>query len=120
MPNRRYIMVSMVIAGEYKGSSISVGFSSIKFCKGFKRIKLDKSNVESYELITEEHRKSAASGIGRGLVGGALLGPVGMLGGALSAKNKGRYQLAIQFKDGTKSLLEVDDLTYKALVSILF
>jgi uncharacterized YccA/Bax inhibitor family protein len=35
-----------------------------------------------------------------GAVGGALLGPMGMLGGALLAKNKGAYQIALQFKDG--------------------
>lgn len=48
--------------------------------------------IESYELITDEHRKSAKSGIARGLVGGALLGPVGMLAGGMSAKSKGIYQ----------------------------
>lgn len=113
-------MVSTVIAGEYKGSGINAGFNSITICKGFKRIKLTKDMVESYELITDDHRKSAASGIARGLVGGALLGPVGMLAGGLSAKNKGTYQVAVEFKDGKRSLLELDDLTYKTLIKILF
>jgi len=113
-------MVSSVIAGEYKGAGVSGGLGGVLICKGFSRIKLNKSNVESNELITDEHRKSAASGIGRGLVGGVLLGPVGMLGGAISAKNKGKYQIAIQFKDGKKSLLEVDDAIYKQLIRDLF
>jgi hypothetical protein len=76
--------------------------------------------VESYELITDEHRKSAKSGIARGLVGGALLGPVGMLAGGMSAKSKGIYQVAIQFKDGKRSLLEVDDKIYKAIIQACF
>lgn len=76
--------------------------------------------VESYELITDEHRKSAKSGIARGLVGGALLGPVGMLAGGMSAKSKGIYQIAIQFKDGRRSLLEVDDKIYKAIIQACF
>jgi len=83
-------------------------------------VKLNKDTVDSYELITEEHRKSAASGIARGLVGGALLGPVGLLAGGLSAKNKGTYQVAIQFKDGKRSLLEIDDKIYKGLIKALF
>lgn len=113
-------MVSMVIAGDYKGAGVAVGFDGIKICSGLKRIKLTKANVESYELITDEHRKSAASGIARGIVGGALLGPVGMVGGAISAKSKGKYQVAILFKDGKRSLLEVDDATYKTIVRTLF
>lgn len=76
--------------------------------------------VESYELITDEHRKSAKSGIARGLVGGALLGPVGMLAGGMSAKSKGIYKIAIQFKDGKRSLLEVDDKIYKAIIQACF
>ena len=55
--------------------------------------------MESYEVITEEHRKSAASGAARGLTGGALLGPAGILAGGLSAENKGTYQIAIQFEE---------------------
>ena len=78
------------------------------------------STVDSYELITDEHRKSAASGIARGLVAGALVGPVGLLAGGLSAKTKGIYQVAIQFKDGKRSLVEVDDKVYKAIVRACF
>ena len=53
-------------------------------------------------------------------MGGALLGPVGLLAGGLSAKNKGAYQIALAFKDGKRSLIEVDDKIYKALVASLF
>ena len=81
---------------------------------------LDKETVEAYELITDDHRKSASSGIVRGIVGGALLGPVGLIGGALSAKNKGIYQVAIQFKDGKRSLIEIDDKLYKLLIQTMF
>lgn len=59
--------------------SCSLGIASIS-TSFTKFINLDNSTVESYELVTDEHRKSAKSGIGRGIVGGALLGPVGMLG----------------------------------------
>ncbi len=113
-------MISRVAAGEYSGWAVNLGFGGVTLNRGFKKIKLNKDTVESYEVITDEHRKSAASGVGRGIIGGALLGPVGMIGGALSAKSKGVYQVAIQFKDGNKSLLEVDDTIYKTLVRTLF
>ena len=40
--------------------------------------------------------------------------------GAASAKNKGVYTIAIQFKDGKRSLVEVDDKIYKAIVQNCF
>ena len=112
-----------VIAGDYIGNLVNGSFGIVTIAIGFKpsnRITLNSSTVESYELITDEHRKSAASGVARGLVGGALLGPVGMLAGGLSAKNKGIYQVAVQFKDGKRSLLEIDDKIYKSLVKSCF
>lgn len=112
-----------VIAGDYIGNIVNGSFGIVSIAVALKpsdSVILNSSTVESYELITDEHRKSAASGVARGLVGGALLGPVGMLAGGLSAKNKGIYQVAVQFKDGKRSLLEVDDKIYKALVKSCF
>lgn len=111
-----------VIAGDYKGKKVDGGGLSPAFIMVgmFKSINLDNKNVESYEIITDEHRKSAKSGVARGLVGGALLGPVGMLAGGISAKSKGIYQVAVQFKDGKRSLLEIDDKIYKALIKGCF
>lgn len=111
-----------VIAGDYEGQKVDGGGLSPAFIMVgmFKSMNLDSKTVESYELITDEHRKSAKSGVARGIVGGALLGPVGMLAGGMSAKTKGIYQVAIQFKDGKKSLLEVDDKIYKAIIKGCF
>ena len=115
-------MANTVIAGEYINEPIAIFSKKVKICTGFfgKGIFLDKETVEAYELITDDHRKSASSGIVRGIVGGALLGPVGLIGGALSAKNKGIYQVAIQFKDGKRSLIEIDDKLYKLLIQTMF
>lgn len=111
-----------VLAGDYEGKQVGgSGLAGAFIMIGmFKTLNLDNKNVESYEVITDEHRKSAKSGVARGLVGGALLGPVGMLAGGLSAKTKGIYQVAIQFKDGKRSLLEVDDKLYKAIIKACF
>ena len=110
-----------VIAGDYIGKPIILTFGvpsiSTTFTKG---INLTKQNVSSYEVVTDEHRKSAASGIARGLVGGFLLGGVGMVAGAVSAKDKGIYQIAIQLADKKKCLIEVDDKIYKAIVQNCF
>lgn len=110
-----------VIAGDYIGNIMGQALGQPYIVTGFaKSIQLNNSTVESYELITDEHRKSAKSGVARGLVGGALLGPVGLLAGGLSAKSKGIYQVAIQFKDGKRSLVEVDDKIYNAIIKSCF
>jgi hypothetical protein len=110
-----------VIAGDYEGKFIGSAAGLAHISIGMlKSVYLNNSNVSSYELITDEHRKSAASGVVRGVVGGALLGPVGMLAGGMSAKNKGIYQVAVEFNDGKRSLLEVDDKLYKAIVKNCF
>lgn len=115
-----------VLAGDYEGKNIMIGqqgfFSKeeIFLFTGFtKKFPLNKETVASYELITEEHRKSAVSGVTRGLVGGALLGPVGLLAG-LSAKNKGTHTLVLEFVDGKKSLIEVNEKIYKLFIQKMF
>lgn len=110
-----------VLAGDYAKKQITCSLGIVQIITGFgKGISIDNLTIDSYELITDEHRKSAASGVTRGLVGGALLGPVGMLAGGISAKSRGIYQIVIQFKDGKKSLIEVDDKIYKMIVKNCF
>ena len=109
-----------VIAGEYQGKNLMLGRNEVLLYTSFtKSFPLNKSTIESYELITEEHRKSAVSGVTRGLVGGALLGPVGLLAG-LSAKTKGTHVIAIEFTDRKKSLIEINDKLYKTLIQTMF
>ena len=109
-----------VLAGDYAGKIVGATFGQIYIGVSLgKNLNINKDTVESYEVITDEQRKSAASGIARGAVGAALLGPVGLLAG-LSAKNKGTYNVAIKFKDGKNSLVEIDDKIYKALIKIMF
>ena len=109
-----------VIAGDYIGKMTGVSLGQLYIATSFGKANvLNKQNIEAYELITDEQRKSAASGVIRGAVGATLLGPVGLLAG-LSAKNKGIYTVAIKFKDGKNSLLEVDDKFYKALIKTMF
>ena len=104
-----------VIAGDYQGNTIKISPSCI--CVGV--YELSKRTVDSYDLITEDKVKSGSSAILRGMAGVALLGGVGILAG-LSAKNKGIYTIAIQWKDGKKSLIEIDDKLYKKFVADMF
>ena len=73
-----------VIAGDYNGKPVILTFGVPSINLGFtKNINIAKPGVETYELVTDEHRKSALSGAARGLVGGLLLGGVGVVAGAV-------------------------------------
>jgi len=52
-----------VIAGDYMGKSITGVAGAVQICVDFKTlVPLDKFGVDSYDVITEDTRKSAASG----------------------------------------------------------
>ena len=111
---------NMVVAGDYLGKPVtSIGGVTQIYIDRKNYVLLDKFGVDTYDVFTEETSKSAASGVARGAVGAALLGPVGLLAG-LSAKNKGTYTIAVRFKDGKNSLIEVDDKVYKNFVRAMF
>ena len=105
-----------VIAGDYLGKAVSGSLGVVSIMETFgKNIFLDKSTVMSYELVTNDIRKSGTSAVLRGGLGAAVLGPAGLLAG-MSAKNKGIYQVAINFKNGKRSLIQIDEKIYSILV----
>lgn len=113
-----------VIAGDYKDCRVRELLNRVEIVtNGWHdevMAKVDKEHVESYEEISEERKRSAGNVAARGLVGAALLGPVGLAAGVLSSRKKGTHQIAIQFKDGKKSLIEVDDKLAKKINIELF
>ena len=110
-----------VIAGAYNGKMVdsAVGKAYI-ITKFMKQVNLDSTTVESYEVLNNEQSKSMGSGIAKGIVGGALFGVAGAVAGGMAAKTNGIYQISIQFNDGKKSLLEVDEKVYKAIIQSCF
>jgi hypothetical protein len=108
-----------VIEGDYKNSQVFAMFDDLKILVGFKSIYLNKDTVEEYEVIDQEKNKSAGSTILKAGVGSLFLGPIGLLAG-VAGKQKGIYLIAVAFKDGKKSLLEVDEKVYKTILRKMF
>ena len=122
----RSMAKNMVIAGNYAGKLVRVsvgpmGVPSISL-NIFKDeyVLIDKYSVESFNVVNKEEETSAVSGIARSAIGGALFGAPGFFGGAASAKNKTTYTVAINFKDGKRSLVEVDEEIYEAILRACF
>ncbi len=115
--------LNSVIAGDYKKYNVLYQGGSVYLSEfnswNPKTIYLDKDTVREYNVVNENYKKTVGGVVGRAAVGAAILGPIGLLAGA-TAKNKGTYVVAITFRDGKQSLLEIDEKRYKALVTSCF
>ncbi|MEE0706545.1 MAG: hypothetical protein UCH28_09220 [Adlercreutzia sp.] len=105
-----------VIAGDYKGKLIAGSFGEAFISMTMtKFLYLNKETVSNLALLDDESQISVASVALRGLVGELLLGPIGLVAAA-TAKRSGIYIVGIEFKDGKRSVVEVDDKRYRNLV----
>ncbi len=112
--------MNKVIAGDYKGQGVMLNWKTAQITLPLlKVVKITKETVEEYEVLNSNEHTSTTSAIGRAAVGAFFLGPIGLAAG-MGAKKKGTYHVAIQFKDGKRSLLEVDSKIFKAITISLF
>ena len=85
-----------VIAGDYVGKKVNLSFGRVQLDMGLMpAITLDRSTVAEYSILDESQKKSMSSGVMRGLVGGAILGPAGLVA-AQSPQNKKAF-IRLQF-----------------------
>lgn len=116
----KYI-ANVVKSGAYVGNPIVISLNTACiFISRTETVDLAKWEVEKYEVISGNTRKSMSSSIIRGTIGGALFGTPGMVAGSLSAKNKTIYTIAVEFKNGRKSIIEIDDKIYNKFMEKMF
>ncbi|MCI6639908.1 MAG: hypothetical protein MSH10_03820 [Pygmaiobacter massiliensis] len=109
-----------VIKGDYLGPYCCSDFNNYLYIN-FKetKIPITKETVQDYEVISEERSKSATSAVLRAGMGAVLLGPAGLSAG-VTAKNKGIYLIAIEFKSGKRSIIEIGQKYYKIFIKGMF
>lgn len=119
-------MADKILAGDYTGIiefKLKENCMCITYGKKIfnpERKFINKSTVESYEIIEEDGKVSFSSGVIRGVAGAALLGGVGAIAGAASAKKKKKYKVSIVFNDGTRCLCELDKSSFDVLERSLY
>ena len=85
-----------------------------------KRLQLD-TTIDYVVIADVDKRKSATSTAIRSAAGNSLLGPVGLIAGAASARNKSYTTFVIIYKSGRKQVKKVDNSSkeYKRLLNYL-
>ena len=107
---------NIVLEGKYKSSKVKLGASG-----GEKWLYIDggltKRYISSYTVIDETNKEQYS--FWKGALGVALFGGAGAIAG-INGKNRKEYLIAIEWKDGEKSLILIDDEYYKVLVKSMF
>lgn len=107
--------INVVLEGKFKGEKI---YGST-FKDGFKisTYTVNKKQISSYAVIDETNKDKYS--FWKGALGVALFGGIGAVAG-IKGKNKKEYIIAIEWKDGDKSLIYIDDEYYKVFVKSMF
>lgn len=109
-----------VIAGDYEGKLVGfVGAKAYIILSLTNLLYLDAESIEGLELLDRNSEISVGSAAVRGFVGEMLLGPIG-LATAATAKRHEAYIIGIVFRDGKRSVVEVDDAICRALKGSCF
>ena len=80
-------------------------------------LELHKPYVTSYTLINENNKSQYS--FWKGALGVVLLGGVGAVAG-IGGKKTSEYLIAVEWKNGEKSLICLDDKFYKVFVQSMF
>ena len=103
-----------VVEGKYKNRKI-LGGSSLDIDVELQP--LSKRYISSYTVIDESNKDQYS--FWKGALGVALFGGLGAIAG-VNGKRKKEYLIAVEWKDGEKSLISLDDEYYKVFVKSNF
>lgn len=104
--------INYVLEGKYKNQKITNGGDMLLLDGG-----LTKRYISSYTVIDETNKDQYS--FWKGALGVALFGSVGAVAG-IGGKNKKEYLIAVEWKDGDKSLILINDEYYKVFVKSMF
>ena len=104
--------INYVLEGKYKNKKIVNGGDMLLLDGG-----LTKRYISSYTLIDESNKEEYS--FLKGALGAAFFGGLGAVAG-IGGKSRKEYIIAIEWKDGDKSLILIDDKYYKIFVKSMF
>lgn len=109
--------INYILEGKYKNEKIKSFSDSLYLPNVDHGYYMYKSNISSYTVIDETNKDQYS--FWKGALGVALFGGIGAVAG-IGGKNKKEYLIAIEWKDGDKSLILINDEYYKVFVKSMF
>ena len=110
-----------VLAGDFqKGKQSSFQNDTFYLANGENTEEIFPEMVENVEFANEENVKRLGRTVTWGLVGGALLGPVGLLGGLVVGGRGTDVTFIAKLKDGRKFLATTDSKTFTKIQAATF
>ena len=97
----------------------TVSFDNLRLVHGL-HVFYFKNDIRSVDLIKEENKKEFLGSATAGAIGGLLLGPVGLVAGALAGGNKNEVTFIGYLNDGKKFMATTDRKTFTNLQTALF
>lgn len=109
--------INYILEGKYKNEKIKAFSDSLYLPNVDHGYYMYKNNISSYTVIDESNKDQYS--FWKGALGVALFGGFGAVAG-IGGKNKKEYLIAIEWKDGEKSLILINDEYYKVFVRSMF
>lgn len=112
-------MKNIVIAGDYKGQTLyTTPRDELYIGNGVSGgVRVSKDTVSRYELTT--HESASGFSAGKAAMGAFAFGDSGTVAG-VGGKRRDTYRVAIYFRGGKQSLVEMDSKHYRLLEAELF
>lgn len=110
-----------ILAGNFGKGTGSISFGQLKIPKqlGGREIVIKAGELEQVEKASEQSIKKFVGTAGWGVVGGALLGPAGLLAGLLLGGKSKKISFVAHLKDGRSFLGTVDNKAYAQILALV-
>lgn len=109
--------INIILEGKYKNKEIYISSNNTNLETSGIGWNFTKNNIYSYTVLDETNKDQYS--FWKGALGIALFGGLGAVAG-LGGKNKKEYLIAIEWKDGEKSLIFIDNEYYKVFIKSMF
>lgn len=109
--------INIILEGKWKNQKIKECPSYLYLPDINHGYNMTKNYISSYTVIDENNKEQYS--FLKGALGVALLGGIGAIAG-IKGKKKKEYLIAVEWKDGQRSLLYIDEDLYKTFIRSMF
>ena len=102
--------IETTLSGKFKHVSILRGLT-------LRPVKIAAKDLDTVEILTDENKISVLGGIGWGIAGTLIAGPIGLLVGGLLGANKKQHTVLVKLRSGKSFLANCNGNEYGQLTA---